>query len=1344
MFRTWRRWLKRPARSTPSNLRSRARLAVSTRVFLESLEDRLAPAAHVWCGTANSLWSNASNWAGGTPAGDPNADIIFPTNLPSLNCPLGVLNLSSVNDMGTINVQSLTFNGVAIILNSLPGTGLRLRGGIIDEPLVAGLGNVNTIRSQLFLTGGAAHVVNFRVDFPRTLTIEGVVTGDAPADALTKSGPGTLVLSGNNTFQGGVTVNAAPFGALNASVLGVGHDRALGLGLLRLAGGVLTPTTGVTLANAFDVTATSYIDGDADLTLTGIGNLAAGRQLRVQNYAITTFSNTLGGAGSLRVDAEIDSRIARGKVILSGSNAYTGGTTLATGILGVTTNTALGVGRFSLFGGFFQNDNPNAALTFANVFSIFGTPQMTGANSFTITGAGIFDPGATLNLSNILGTITLSGNLTGPGSILRTAAGSAILGGNNAHTGGTTIRGGTLAVTQSTSLGTGLLDFAGGTLRVAAPVTIANLFQVSGDSGLAGNSNVVFSSPGAFTGSVTFSLTITNTAVTTFTNVIAGTGLLRVDAGATGVVNFFGVNTYSGGTTLLSGLVTVNSDRSLGVGIVTLSGGGIQANAPSVLPNTILVNAPSTISGTNNLTITGGVTLLAPPNSVTIRNTAVTTFTNVINGAGQIIMNGAAGTLNLPALNTYTGGTTLAAGTLVASNNLSLGTGPIALNGGRLLPTTALTFVNDFSVNGNPVLDVAFDLTFTGFGNLIGGTLNVRNNGVTTFTHSAFLNMTGAGGITKLDGGTLVLTSNSNFGGGVTLSAGILRLSHPNALGVGVFTINGGTVLADTPVTVGNSVNVNGSAAVGGDKALTFGPGGVMTLAAGVTLTIANTAATTIDQVMRGAGALAVTAGLVTLSGANTYTGPTSVTGGTLLVNGTQTGSPITVTGANLGGSGTTGRVTVLGGKLIPGTGPGILRNAGNVALNSASTLILELNGDNPGSGFDQLVTTGVIDLNSDGGVGAFLDLRPGYIPVVGKAFIILQSTGGIKGAFQGLPEGSLVTVGDLSFRVTYRGGASGNDVVLTRTLTNTTLALTSSLNPSNPGSPVTFNVRVAATGGLLGSPTGTVTFFEGANVLAVVALADGQASFTTNAFTSGTYAISAVYSGDGNFTPSAPGLLTQTVQSDLTQQINQRYVRQLYRDLLGREAEGAGLTAFTQMLDNNQITRAGTVFAMQNSQEYRQRVVREAYRRILGREADAVGLAGWTAFLAQGGTSQRLDVLLFDSVEFFQVQGGGTNDGYLQALYRIVLNRTVDGLGQQLWSARFAANSPRGAIAEEIVASTEAQQRVVDQIFRTYLRRAPETAALNAFVTALQNGSATRELVIAAVTASTEYYQRA
>lgn len=1346
MFRTWwQRWRQRTNRSSPASRRSPTRRGRGPGIQLEPLEERMAPAIHTWIGRVSTLWSDNGNWMGGTPSGDEDAEVIFdalsmfPTD-----------NRTSVNNLGNITIRNLQFWDNLFgdfIISSLPSTTIKLKAGIIDDPLLPIAAN-NQIASDLVLIGATTHTVEFLLNAPRTISIRGAISAETEFDGILKSGPGELALFGNNTFQGGVSLQGSAPPTARPSIVTVGHDRALGIGTLTLDGGTLRADRNVTLANPVVLSEDSLIAGiaptNASLTFTGPVLTAVAKFLTVESYAVTTFTGNISGGGVLSVDAEKDFRIGRGKVVLSGNNSFVGGVIVTSGILAVTTSTALGTSDIILVGGTLQSDNPNTTVVLPGAFAVSGNARIGGTNSLTILGNGIIIGTSTLTLANTIGIVTLAGNIFGTGSLAKEGAGVAILNGDNTYEGRTTLRGGVLGISRDTGLGTSLLDFAGGTLRITAPVTLANTFQVSGDSALDGNQNVTFAGPGTFTGSVTFTLTIRNSASTTFSNVISGVGAIRIEAGVGGIVNFFGVNTYSGGTTLSTGTITVNSDRSLGVGTVFLNGGSVQANANVTLPNVILVNGNPEIGGTGNLTVTGSVTLLEPTNIFTVRNLAVVTFTNVINGSGRIGLNSATGTLNLPAVNTFTGGIVLTAGTLVASNNLSFGTGLLALNGGRLLPTRVLTLANAFTVGGAPVLDAAFDLAFTGFGNLLGtSNLTVRNNAIVSFTHSAFINMTGTGGITKLDGGTLVLTSNSDYRGGVTLNAGVLRVGHNNALGTGTFTFNGGTIQADTPVTLPNTVNVNGAGTVGGITSLTFGGTGTTTLAGTAQLILANTATTTINQIIRGAGALVVTGGTAVLNGANTYTGMTTVNGGTLLVNGVQPASAITVNSADLGGTGTTGPVTLRGSNLRPGVGPGVFRASGNVSLNSTSTFVVELAGATAGvGGFDQQVVTGTVDLNSDGGAGSGLELVPSFAPAIGGSFTILQTTAGVRGTFRGLPEGSLAQVGDLSFRITYRGGASGTDIVLTRVLTNSTVALVTSLNPTNPGRAVTFTATVAGSGGATGVPTGTVTFMEGQNLLGIVPLVNGRATVTTNTLTVGSFLITASYSGDGNFTPGGPTQLTQSVAPDLGLPVNQRFVSQLYRDLLGREADPAGLAAFQRLLDQNQLTRAGAVQAIQGSQEYRDRVVRDLYRRILGREADPLGLAGWSAFLGQGGTSDRLQALLMESDEFFR-RFGGTQNGFLNGVYQTVLGRTPDTLGQQLWLARINAGSPRGAIAEEILASPESNRRRVEGLFRQLLRRPADTNGLNALAGALQNG-ATFETITAVIMGSEEYYLRA
>ena len=98
-----------------------------------------------------------------------------------------------------------------------------------------------------------------------------------------------------------------------------------------------------------------------------------------------------------------------------------------------------------------------------------------------------------------------------------------------------------------------------------------------------------------------------------------------------------------------------------------------------------------------------------------------------------------------------------------------------------------------------------------------------------------------------------------------------------------------------------------------------------------------------------------------------------------------------------------------------------------------------------------------------------------------------------------------------------------------------TTVSLTSDNNPSTVGEPVTFTAIVNETGS--GTPTGTITFRDGATILATVPLEGGFvfASFTTSTLGVGNHSITAAYSGDANFAPSTSPVLTQTVLAHQT-----------------------------------------------------------------------------------------------------------------------------------------------------------------------------------------------------------------
>jgi RHS repeat-associated protein len=135
----------------------------------------------------------------------------------------------------------------------------------------------------------------------------------------------------------------------------------------------------------------------------------------------------------------------------------------------------------------------------------------------------------------------------------------------------------------------------------------------------------------------------------------------------------------------------------------------------------------------------------------------------------------------------------------------------------------------------------------------------------------------------------------------------------------------------------------------------------------------------------------------------------------------------------------------------------------------------------------------------------------------------------------------SLLAVGSHSITVQYVGDANfsgSTSAVLSQTVNQdgTTTSITTSKNPSVYGQSVTFTATVSANAPGSGSPTGTVTFYAGTVELGAGTLNGSlQASFTTSSLAAGLNAITAVYSGDANFSTSTSTVLKQTVTQDGT-----------------------------------------------------------------------------------------------------------------------------------------------------------------------------------------------------------------
>ncbi len=125
------------------------------------------------------------------------------------------------------------------------------------------------------------------------------------------------------------------------------------------------------------------------------------------------------------------------------------------------------------------------------------------------------------------------------------------------------------------------------------------------------------------------------------------------------------------------------------------------------------------------------------------------------------------------------------------------------------------------------------------------------------------------------------------------------------------------------------------------------------------------------------------------------------------------------------------------------------------------------------------------------------------------------------------------LTAGTRSITAIYGGDANfagSTSPVLTQTVNKaaSSTSVVSSNSPSNRGAAVTFTASV--TSPVTGTPTGTVTFQDGASALGTGTLSGGTATFTTSGLTAGTHSITAIYGGDANFAGSTSPVLTQTV----------------------------------------------------------------------------------------------------------------------------------------------------------------------------------------------------------------------
>ncbi len=201
---------------------------------------------------------------------------------------------------------------------------------------------------------------------------------------------------------------------------------------------------------------------------------------------------------------------------------------------------------------------------------------------------------------------------------------------------------------------------------------------------------------------------------------------------------------------------------------------------------------------------------------------------------------------------------------------------------------------------------------------------------------------------------------------------------------------------------------------------------------------------------------------------------------------------------------------------------------------------------------------------------------------------------------------------------------------------------------------------------------------------------------------------------------------------------VDRNWLNQVYLDVLHRPVDASGVQTWWTALYQG-ATRNQVVQAILNSPEYRENQINSWYEMYLGRQVDPSGLNLYLGSYGVGATDEQIQAALLGSPEFFTDEGS-TNAGFLNALYTILLKRSIDPSGSQTYSSQLASGASRTYVAQEILSSNEYRTDLVTGYYTTYLRRGPDPSGLNVFVTQLSNG-ARDEDVIAQILGSDEYY---
>ncbi len=622
----------------------------------------------------------------------------------------------------------------------------------------------------------------------------------------------------------------------------------------------------------------------------------------------------------------------------------------------------------------------------------------------------------------------------------------------------------------STTLGTGTLNGSGQTTYSTTVLTPGNhsiTANYSGDGNFSAGSSPVLTQ--------TVNLGTSSTAVTSSANPSGVGQAVTFTATVSGIIiQPTGTVTFIDGTTTL-GTANLNASGQATFTTSTLAAGSHSITA--VYGGNSFYNSSTSnllIQAVNQNTTTTSVTSSANPSNL---GESVTFTASVVAGSGV-----PTGTVTFK-----DGATTLGTGTLNGSAQATFTTSSLAL-GSHSITAVYGGDTNDLG-STSPVLTQT--VTANSSGTAITSSVNPSTFGQSvTFTATVTgSGVTPTGTVTFKDGSTALGSATLNGSGQTTFSTNALAAGSHSITATYNGDSNYGTSISPT---LTQTVNQNASSTSLTSSANPSAYGAAVTFTATVT------------------GASGTPTGTVTFKDGTTTLGSATLNG-----SGQTT---LSVSSLAVGNHSIT---AVYGGDTnnLGSTSPVLTQT---IVTNTSSTAVAS--SVNP-SALGQSVTFTATVTGSGVTPTGTVTFKDGSNTL---------GTGTLNGSGQAALSTSALATGSHSITAVYGGDGnfgSSSSPVLTQTVgqsSSSSTSLISSSNPSTYGTPMTFTATVTGAGG---TPTGTVTFKDGATTLGSAALnGNAQAALSASALSVGNHSITAVYSGDANFPASTSPVLTQIV----------------------------------------------------------------------------------------------------------------------------------------------------------------------------------------------------------------------